>query len=138
MAAARILITEDDPSTRAVMRITLQLEGHLVAEAANGREAMNILLAEDPPDVVLLDLSMPDVDGYAFLKELNAMNPRPASLVIVVTADRTPGLAADLMDLGAAGFVHKPVRRDDVKRIMEASLAKLAKRGRHPPVAAES
>ena len=134
MEPARILITEDDQAMRAVMRITLQLEGHLVAEAANGREAMNILLAEDPPDVVLLDLSMPGVDGYTFLKELNAMHPRPASLVIVVTADHTPGLAADLMELGAAGFVHKPVRKDDVRRIMEAALAKCAKRPRQPPV----
>jgi DNA-binding NtrC family response regulator len=138
MEASRILITEDDASTRAVMRITLQLEGHLVAEAANGREAMKILLAEDPPDVVLLDLSLPDTDGFAFLRELSAIHPRPRSLVIVVTADRTPSLAAELMELGAGGFVHKPVRRDDVNRIMEAAMAKLATRRRQAPAAADS
>lgn len=124
MEPARVLITEDDASLRAVMRINLQLDGHLVAEASNGREAMNIVCAEDPPDIVLLDLTMPGVDGYTFLQELNALDPRPASLVIVVTADRTPGLASDLMKLGAAGFVLKPVRRDDLKRIMKAALAK--------------
>ena len=91
MEPARILLTEDDPATRTVMRIQLQADGHLVAEAANGAEAMDILRAEDPPDVVFLDLSMPCVDGYEFLEELAAMNPRPASRVIVMTADRTPG-----------------------------------------------
>jgi two-component system chemotaxis response regulator CheY len=104
------------------MRIVLQTEGHLVAEAANGIEAMEILCAEDPPDVVLLDLSMPGVDGYEFLEALQAMNPRPPSRVVVVTADHTPGLAAELANLGAAGFVYKPLKRDDLRKIVDCVL----------------
>jgi DNA-binding NarL/FixJ family response regulator len=105
------------------MRIQLQAQGHLVAEAENGAIAMDILCAEDPPDVVLLDLSMPGVDGYEFLESLGAMNPRPPSKVVVVTADHTPGLASELAALGAAGFVYKPLKREDLQRIMEKVLA---------------
>jgi two-component system chemotaxis response regulator CheY len=104
------------------MRIQLQAQGHLVAEAANGALAMDILCSEDPPDVVLLDLSMPGLDGYEFLEALNAMNPRPPSKVIIVTADHTPGLPAEFEAMGASGFVYKPLKREDIQRIMDKVL----------------
>lgn len=126
MQSIRVLIVEDDIATRAVTRITLQVEGYLVAEAANGIEAMRILNSEDPPDVVLLDLAMPRMDGFAFLEAINAMRPTPPSSVIVVSADRTSGVASELMSLGAAGFVRKPLGREDLRNIMKIVLARRA------------
>ncbi len=76
MKPARILIIEDDRALRTVTRITLQLAGHLIAEAFNGIDALTILAAEDPPEIVLLDLQMPGMDGFEFLDRVSAMRPR--------------------------------------------------------------
>lgn len=122
MNPVRILLTEDDRASRSVMRVALQLEGHLVAEAKDGAEALRIIAREDAPDVVLLDIAMPVINGFEFLQAVNAMDQRPKTKIIVVTADRTPGIAHELMELGADGFLRKPLDRDDLRHLLATAL----------------
>ena len=89
-AAGLALVVEDDPDTRASLGRRLREEGWSVAEAENGRAAL-ARLAEGPADLVLLDLIMPEMDGFEFLDELRRTEAGRRTPVVVVTA-------ADLSD----------------------------------------
>ncbi len=83
--AGRALVVEDDEATRDVIRRTLERQNWTVAEAADGRRGM-AALAEANPDVILLDLMMPEMDGFEFLAEMRRDSRYRAVPVIVVTA----------------------------------------------------
>jgi CheY-like chemotaxis protein len=85
-----VLLVEDDPATREVLRRTLQKEEWVVAEAENGRVALD-RLREREPTLILLDLMMPEMDGFEFLEELRRDEARRALPVVVLTSkDLTP------------------------------------------------
>jgi PAS domain S-box-containing protein len=84
---ARVLVVEDDEPTRDLIRRTLEHRGNFVAEADNGRVALDTI-DEARPDVVVLDLMMPVLDGFGFLHALRS-NPRYAELPVIVTTART-------------------------------------------------
>jgi signal transduction histidine kinase/CheY-like chemotaxis protein len=89
-AARRALVVEDDPATREMLRRMLQREGWAVDEAANGRLGLTRVAAA-PPDLILLDLMMPELDGFGFVERLRAEPAWRAIPVLVVTAkDLTP------------------------------------------------
>jgi CheY-like chemotaxis protein len=88
--AGRALVVEDEPDTRAWLGRRLREEGWTVAEAENGRMAL-ARLADGPADLVLLDLMMPEMDGFEFLDELRRTEAGRWTPVVVVTA-------ADLSD----------------------------------------
>lgn len=119
VAAVRVLIAEDDRVTRNASRVTLQLDGHLVAEAPDGQSVLGILEAE-PPDVLLLDLDLPGIGGIALLAEISQR--KLAILTIVMTACREGGLAGDLMRLGAVGLLHKPIHAADLRLAIQTAL----------------
>jgi CheY-like chemotaxis protein len=79
------LIAEDDPPTREVLRRTLEKDGWVVVEAANGREALESI-ARQPPCVIVLDLMMPEMDGFEFLQELRRRPEGQTIPVLVLTA----------------------------------------------------
>jgi CheY-like chemotaxis protein len=88
--ARRALVLEDDPATREMLRRLLQREGWAVEEAPNGRVGL-AKVAEKPPDLILLDLMMPELDGFGFVERLRAEPSWRAIPVLVVTAkDLTP------------------------------------------------
>jgi DNA-binding response OmpR family regulator len=105
---ARILIVEDDPELREVFQIALSFEGYDVREARSGFEALRLLDAE-PPDLVLLDLGLPGIDGYAVRQELSANAFTQHIPVIIVTAS-----AQDLTQLDPAIVMRKPVSPTDI------------------------
>lgn len=80
-----VLITEDDPTTRKMFQRILEREGWLVTEAANGKEALQ-QLAIACPDLILLDLMMPEMDGFQFIAEFRHQSPYRHIPVIVITA----------------------------------------------------
>jgi len=84
-ACANVLLVEDDPATREVMRRTLTNAGHEVREAENGRIGLE-MLANYRPDLIVLDLLMPEVDGFMFLEQLMADDERRDIPVVVATA----------------------------------------------------
>jgi two-component system, OmpR family, KDP operon response regulator KdpE len=115
---AKILIVDDEPHIRTLLKATLGRAGYSVVEAASGREAMNAK-AIDKPDLVLLDLGLPDRDG---LELVEPMLREPRSALIVVSArDQTEQKVAAL-DLGADDYVTKPFDTEELLARVRASL----------------
>ncbi|MBS2011318.1 MAG: response regulator [Deltaproteobacteria bacterium] len=116
--SATVLLVDDDVDTIETMRVILEEEGHNVLSAHNGRDALAIVLAE-LPDLVLLDLNMPEMDGRAFLEEVRH-HPSLEGLVVVVLSG-----AADAEVLPCES-VTKPLRLDTllglIDRVADASL----------------
>jgi CheY-like chemotaxis protein len=80
-----VLVVEDDPATREVIRRALERDGWLVREAGNGKEAFD-LMEEEAPDLVVLDLMMPEMDGFEFVSRLRRSDRGQRIPVVVVTA----------------------------------------------------
>jgi CheY-like chemotaxis protein len=100
----RLLVIDDDATLRAVVAETLRGDGYRVDEAANGAEALDRLRA-DPPDLILLDLQMPGLDGFGFLDQYK-QSGAPDIPIVVITA--TPELPEAARDLGVKAVLTKP------------------------------
>jgi CheY-like chemotaxis protein len=107
-AHKNILVVDDDVDIRDAITVVLQGEGYRVASAANGRDALDYLHRSAPPDLVLLDLMMPVMDGWQFRRE-QKRDPALASIPVVVISS-----AASTLSLGVADFLQKPVAFDQL------------------------
>jgi len=105
-SARTVLIVEDDAAARRVLRQELKKEGWCVIEAANGRIALE-QLAEHPPDLVLLDLVMPEMDGFEFLEELRKRDGVRRIPVVVITAKDLSDEERQRLNGGVERVVHK-------------------------------
>jgi CheY-like chemotaxis protein len=85
-----VLIVEDDEDIRATMRLALELKGYTIVEAGNGREGIDALVTMPRPCLILLDLMMPVMDGWAFLTALERDSTLDEIPVVVVTAIGQP------------------------------------------------
>jgi CheY-like chemotaxis protein len=107
----RVLVVEDEAATRELLRRVLEVEGWTVAEAENGRAALD-RVAEERPALILLDLMMPEMDGFAFMDELRQREGWRAIPVVVVTAkDLT---TEDRLRLN--GYVHRILQKGAYSR----------------------
>ncbi|WP_234286461.1 response regulator transcription factor [Billgrantia tianxiuensis] len=100
----RVLIVDDEPQIRRFLRISLLSQGFAVSEAASGREGIE-LVASQMPDLVLLDLGLPDMDGQHVLDEVRALSQVPV-IVVSVREQETEKVRA--LDSGANDYVTKP------------------------------
>jgi DNA-binding NarL/FixJ family response regulator len=118
----RVLAADDHPLALAGLRqLVSALDGiELVGTAAGGDEAVR-LAAEREPDVVLMDLEMPDKDGVSATRELLARRPGTAVVVLTSFSDRDRILAA--LDAGAVGYLLKDVQPDELARAIAAAAA---------------
>ena len=107
-----VLIVEDDADLREMMAQLLQLEGYRAEAVANGRDALRYLKAGDRPDVILLDLMMPVMDGWEFRRR-QVEDPAIAKVPVVVLSALDPIRA---VDLGGTAFLKKPL---DFDRLLE-------------------
>jgi two-component system chemotaxis response regulator CheY len=117
----RILIVEDEPSIRTLLSDMLRDEGYAVITAANGAEALE-LSRNFAPDIVLLDLWLPIMDGWAFLRERQRRHTLAAVPVLAMSADRERGLAT-ARDLGATAVVAKPFDLTELLAMVERLVA---------------
>jgi two-component system, OmpR family, KDP operon response regulator KdpE len=113
-----ILVVDDDPKIRRLMRVELRANDYQVTEAANGEEALD-LMAHDEPTLVLLDLMLPGIDGMEVLRRLRETSSVP---VIIISAkhqdmDRIKGL-----QLGADDYITKPFNTEEVIERVRAVL----------------
>jgi two-component system KDP operon response regulator KdpE len=116
--ALTILVVDDEPQIRTLLKATLGRAGYTVIEAANGREALSAK-AIDKPELVLLDLGLPDRDGLELVQLLRA-EPR-AALIVISARDQTEQKVAAL-DLGADDYVTKPFDTEELLARVRASL----------------
>ncbi len=100
----RILVVDDDLDLRKLVSSYLKEEGFQVVSAANGREAL-FVTREEKPDLIILDLMMPEMGGYEFIRELNKWSSVP---IIVLTAKLEEGDKVLGLELGADDYVTKP------------------------------
>ncbi|MFT3728875.1 MAG: response regulator transcription factor [Terricaulis sp.] len=103
--AQRVLVVEDDRPLRVTLCATLRAEGHVALEAGSVREA-RASLAQMRPDLVVLDLGLPDADGMVLLRELRAQGDLLPVLVLTARGDEEAKVAA--LDAGADDYVTKP------------------------------
>jgi len=113
--AKRILVVDDEENARIALSKILTREGYDVASAANGYEALNYLRGKDV-DLIITDINMPEMNGMAFLRELNKVHP--ASNVIMITAYGEVESYIEAMDLGVFEYINKPVKIDELKKII--------------------
>ena len=129
MATERVLLIEDDPSIVAGLEINLSLEGYAVVAANDGETGLRVF-EEERPDVVLLDLMLPGVNGLEVLRRLRRTDPEIPVLILSALgdeADRVLGL-----QLGADDYITKPFSLGELRARLNASLRRkrLASAGR--------
>jgi len=119
----RILVADDEPTTRAVVVQCLQNAGYSTTIATDGVRAVEAAEAEKP-DLILLDLLLPRRDGYAVLLDLRSRASTRHTPVVIVSGEDGASQASVARTLGAQGFVGKPFRPDDLLgRVAEALRA---------------
>jgi len=128
MSAARILIVDDDPGIVEVLGDRLAAQGHRIEKASDGQEAM-VLLRADPPDLVLLDLQMPRMDGMQVLERIS--EEQIDTTAVVLTAVGTVERAVAAMKSGAYDFLTKPFDPQHVTLIVEKALEREGLRRRN-------
>ncbi len=119
----RVLIADDEALVSEMLQATLEKLGHtVIGDAANGEEAIR-LTTERRPDVVLMDIDMPGMDGVTAAKRIQKECPTP---VIVVTAFDTPGLVQKASDAGVVAYLVKPPNPRELERTLMLAVDRFA------------
>ena len=124
---AKILVVDDEPSMLGYMRTLLEVDSHHVETASSGSDAVQMVRRESPPNVVLLDLLMPGLDGLRTLEQLRAINPELKVVMLSCVSDTRKVVEA--MRLGAQDYLTKPFNKSELDAVLTHCL--------HPTCAAE-
>jgi two-component system response regulator AtoC len=116
---ARILVADDEPNLRRVLTAILRRDGHDVALATDGAEALEVMGAGDV-DVVITDLRMPKVDGMDVLRHASKHSPHVP--VIMITAYGSVGQAVEAIKAGAFDYIEKPFEQDQIRVVVEKAV----------------
>lgn len=121
---ARILIVDDEPGILKMLKVNLEMEGHDVMLAADGYTALRRIEAESP-DLVLLDIMMPVIDGWEVLRNLKAQKLRSGPKVIVMTAKTGDTNQSKGLALGAEEYVKKPFDVEQLLSVIDEVLERV-------------
>ena len=116
-----VLMIDDESNSRKLVKLLLEREGYRVLTASNGEEGI-ILAKVEQPDVILLDILMPKVNGYEALRRLREDQDMQSIPVIMVTAKGTEHDIATSFRLGAVFHIEKPYETKDLLQKIEVSL----------------
>lgn len=118
---ATIVAIDDAPSIRTFLRVSLQDEGAQIFEAATGMDGTR-LCEEKNPDLVVLDLGLPDMDGMEVLAKLKSKPQAPTVIILSVRKNQESFIKA--AELGADGYLTKPFLVEDLLELIEERLAR--------------
>jgi CheY-like chemotaxis protein len=124
---SKVLIAEDNPVNRELLRELLETHGYSVSEACNGQEALN-LLEEFQPDILLLDLDMPVLDGFATVRRIRENSSLASLPVLAVTAYAMQGDRERVLTSGFDGYLSKPIQSRLLFEEMDRLLGKASTR----------
>ncbi len=120
---ARILYIEDNPDNRMLVKRVLEAEGYRLLEAANARDGLAQVLAE-APDLILMDINLPEVDGYTTTARIKALPGLAGVKIIAVTANVMKGDREKTLAAGCDGYITKPIDvdllPDQIARFLES------------------
>jgi len=118
MNKAEILIIDDEAQIRKLLEITLKSNSYAVTEAATAKEGL-ILAANHPPDLVLLDLGLPDKDGQRVLQDLRQWYTNP---IIILSVKNSEDVIIEALDSGANDYLSKPFRTGELLARIRSAL----------------
>lgn len=113
---AMILVIDDDPGIQMALSAILEDEGHQVMIAGDGIQALAVLEGAEP-DLILLDIMMPQLDGIALMRELDRRQLARSVPIVVLTADRQMSQAR--LPIAPAGYIAKPFELDELIEVVE-------------------
>jgi CheY-like chemotaxis protein len=125
MAASRVLLVEDNADNLALVRFLLERSGYTVIEAYNGLQGLE-LARKERPDLILMDLSLPELDGWAAAERLKQDEQTASIPLLALTAHTLPGDRKRALESGFDGYISKPI---NVPAFAEEITAALGKAG---------
>jgi CheY-like chemotaxis protein len=120
----RVLVVDDDPAVRRTCSTWLSLDGYEVLEAADGQAGLELALTESP-DVVLLELSMPILDGFCVAAALRANDQTREVPLVVITGETGPHIIERVHEIGVAGLFIKPFDPGAVAEFVRGVIAEV-------------
>ena len=129
MSEATILVVDDEPQIRRVMRSTLSVHGYVITEASSGEDAIESV-RKNRPDLVLLDVNMPGIGGIEACREIRRASDAPIIMLTVRNAERDKVLA---LDAGADDYVVKPFSIEELLARIRAALRRYSPGDAVPP-----
>jgi CheY-like chemotaxis protein len=116
-----VLLVEDTEDNRQMMRHLLQMSGFYVVEATNGKEAVE-LAREIDPQIILMDLSLPIIDGLAATREIRSDPEFSRVPIVAVSAHDTADFHNDALDAGCDAYVTKPINYSELEELVNRLL----------------
>ena len=120
---ATILYVEDNPDNRMLVRRILMSQDYALLEAKNAFEAINILQTERP-DLILMDINMPDMDGYTLTARIKSLPGFERIPILALTANVMRGDKEKTLEAGCDGYIQKPLDIDQLTREIEKFLSR--------------
>lgn len=117
--AKTILVVEDDKDIQFALKMLLESEGYIVKEALNGSEAMQFISTEGLPNLILLDMTMPIMNGWEFAAAFHAKYDQSVPIIVMTAAADAKQRS---LDVKAAGFVAKPFKLEDLTAVIQKHI----------------
>ena len=122
MGKAKILYIEDNFDNRTLVKRVLEIEGYEVIEAENGAQGLEKAYQAPPPDVIITDINLPDIDGYQITSKLKKDLSMSKIPIIAMTANVMKKDQDEIFNAGCDGFISKPIDIDELPEQIEQYL----------------
>lgn len=118
-----ILVVDDMSQIRNILSFNLRKEGYEIKVAANGKDALKYALGVKPPDLIILDIMMPGMDGYEVIKKIRASDTAKDIPIIFLTANAQKKDVQKGIEAGCNDYIVKPFKMDDLRKKIAALLS---------------
>ncbi|MBI4377501.1 MAG: response regulator [Nitrospinae bacterium] len=124
MSGKNVMVVEDNEKNRKLMRVVLKAKGYNVIEAATGEEALGILRNQKKPDIILMDIQLPGINGLKLVRQIKGDMLIKDIPIIAVTAYAMKGDEQKFIESGCDAYVSKPINTQELPLIVEKYIKK--------------